>query len=754
MIETRDYEVYTIEEKYATTKVIIDFLKTFPQAYMVVIENNTGGGVFKGLLNLSIIKNKVKEGKLWAEEKVTVRGDMFIKAREFFEDKRNRNTPLPVVSKQGELLTFFIWNQNLERNEEYLRDRIEKILELLEGNNTLEFKDWDEYTDYYYRAAILAGKRNQIICSGRNWEVCFEDDLLKKAGVGEYPILVNSKGVHYPLEEHEVIPLYDLQKNYNANRIYIWLDAIWALPEGEKLIFKAGRMVEGFCELKQQREIARVFGKKVEDLEEIAKWDDVKIIVCNDREKKYLENYISEEKIILFADLYGWNTEVIMENEFQAYGKAGDLNRLKCEVFWTNMKASCVSAADRADIPALLLWEYNKENKTYQEYMEQVDKKLLWYSKERVYETQGMTSGMIKIKNFDLALERNKQFIIYGIHSHYTNQWMHILESFGIAYILMEDEEIENWYGYTVESIFELPYYDLDKVFVIINKPYHMLEEAVAMLRDYGISLEDNNCISIYEQIANQDRGTTLIDICAGPIPQMLGGENYPGYYVFGQNRKTDYKIMIVGGSTTDSTFYNYASWPEILYHKFQEAGKSVTIFNGAVGGYYSMQELSKLIRDIVILKPDIVISYSGVNDNGTAIRSVGYINGMVKENDDVENVFARWLRHEKMMQKVAEENGADFCCFAQPYLSLEHSSDKYEIMFQKADRGGAYHYYDEWKKSVKEVQGCPWFIDCTDLFEKNKNVYIDPCHVTIEGNQIIANFIYEHMQKNLGKSK
>jgi hypothetical protein len=45
--------------------------------------------------------------------------------------------------------------------------------------------------------------------------------------------------------------------------------------------------------------------------------------------------------------------------------------------------------------------------------------------------------------------------------------------------------------------------------------------------------------------------------------------------------------------------------------------GYSGTIVNGGTGGYSSNQELIKLIRDGLEFKPDIVISYSGINDMG-----------------------------------------------------------------------------------------------------------------------------------------
>ena len=74
--------------------------------------------------------------------------------------------------------------------------------------------------------------------------------------------------------------------------------------------------------------------------------------------------------------------------------------------------------------------------------------------------------------------------------------------------------------------------------------------------------------------------------------------------------------ILILGGSTTDPVEFGH-SWPEELAKIFIERHVSATVINGAAGGYSTNQELIKLIRDGLEFNPDIVISYSGVNDRG-----------------------------------------------------------------------------------------------------------------------------------------
>lgn len=74
--------------------------------------------------------------------------------------------------------------------------------------------------------------------------------------------------------------------------------------------------------------------------------------------------------------------------------------------------------------------------------------------------------------------------------------------------------------------------------------------------------------------------------------------------------------IVTLGGSTTDPNIGN-GSWPGELAHLMTSQGIAGTVINGGVAGYTTSQELLKMIRDVVELGPDIVISYSGINEQG-----------------------------------------------------------------------------------------------------------------------------------------
>ena len=76
----------------------------------------------------------------------------------------------------------------------------------------------------------------------------------------------------------------------------------------------------------------------------------------------------------------------------------------------------------------------------------------------------------------------------------------------------------------------------------------------------------------------------------------------------------SEFLIVALGGSTTSAILES--TWVPHLFSEFQQNhAKTLTIFNGGCGSFNSYCELAKLSRDIATLRPDVVISLSGVND-------------------------------------------------------------------------------------------------------------------------------------------
>jgi len=54
---------------------------------------------------------------------------------------------------------------------------------------------------------------------------------------------------------------------------------------------------------------------------------------------------------------------------------------------------------------------------------------------------------------------------------------------------------------------------------------------------------------------------------------------------------------------------------------------------------------------------------------------------------------------------------------------------------------------YDEVKRLMAE-RNHPWFIDMTNAFDGDQYIYIDFCHVTANGNEIIAERINQILEQ------
>lgn len=239
-------------------------------------------------------------------------------------------------------------------------------------------------------------------------------------------------------------------------------------------------------------------------------------------------------------------------------------------------------------------------------------------------------------------------------------------------------------------------------------------------------------------------------------------GSKYPGFAVYGEENKANYKIAILGNSTTDDNFtdFNGKCWPAFLYEKCKSSG--VTIYNGGSNGYTSTQELIKLIRDVLPLKPDMIIVYDGFIDiceNADKPFAFSYLNKLLEDarnGREIEiykgmeregSIFQNWLSNIVLMQAVAKASGSKFLAFAQPsrfYIEKENICEYFLSSTWFWDET-AKNQHLAFKKELKQqclMCGYDYIYDLTDIFDDKEDVYIDSCHLYDEGNEIIADEI------------
>ncbi len=249
-----------------------------------------------------------------------------------------------------------------------------------------------------------------------------------------------------------------------------------------------------------------------------------------------------------------------------------------------------------------------------------------------------------------------------------------------------------------------------------------------------------------------------------------LADSKYPGITVYGDDKEKDFKIAVLGNSTTDGKLFSFRSWPELMYDELHNKGlEHITVYNGGVVAYTSGQELLKLIRDVIPLKPDMIIVYDGFCDMTLRLPYLltnGYLNKIFKfasenmENDEVDGLFyekngsvyygietnqdrfEKWLSNMRTMHAIASDRNIRFYGFCQPMLSSKNgkTEDEKNILLS-VDSPVINHLINEsFRKQLNQMTELPVYIqDLSHIFDDEKDVYMDHCHVWEKGNQIIA---------------
>jgi hypothetical protein len=273
--------------------------------------------------------------------------------------------------------------------------------------------------------------------------------------------------------------------------------------------------------------------------------------------------------------------------------------------------------------------------------------------------------------------------------------------------------------------------------------------------------------------------------------------------------------IVCLGGSTTEPFLpilkrddeQNYSivangTWSEELSRMLEKREIRGTVFCGGTGWYIVFDDLLKLLRDVLEIKPDIVISYGGVNDlvmrrdfktynwisnkyhkekynDFYMIRCPLFPNlvrytmnrkslirvqereftpmelyGGVKSNlNEAEYMVRNW----KIMNEICKLHNIKFYGVLQPCVgSTEQTRNDEKLMSMRWNKN---HLHDDtlWQRcfdvlvknydlAKPEVLKYDFLYDFSDIFDKlDLNIiYQDWCHVNQEGNCIVAENMFQ----------
>lgn len=350
-------------------------------------------------------------------------------------------------------------------------------------------------------------------------------------------------------------------------------------------------------------------------------------------------------------------------------------------------------------------------------------------------------------------------------------------------------------YNFTGFLVDEYQYDELDKADEVLMLPEEILycdnyyviivaddkELAVKRLRTLGLRYSvDFSPVETIPHFLLYAR-KNVIDTNLGHTYKQKTGMN--GIDIYGIEHSGSYKIAVLGGSTTDGRLFPFKSWPEILYDKINS--ERLVVYNAGVSGYTSAQELIQLVRDIVLLAPDMILVYDGYNDTSEINACPGkyfeftYLKkaldfarehmshnwDFIQQDEETEEKvittpiignFENWLMNIEMMHAIAVDRGIRFYSFLQPMLSNKKNLTNKEkgILFEIEN----FHNLKRTSLMGKEFRNKiisaaathDYICDMSDIFDNHHDIYMDICHVREGANEIIATEILKRIEMPL----
>ena len=368
--------------------------------------------------------------------------------------------------------------------------------------------------------------------------------------------------------------------------------------------------------------------------------------------------------------------------------------------------------------------------------------------------------------------KKDRKLVIYGT-GEYALKCYQILQMLGyeIEYFVSSTDIETQIEHKQVVSIYDL-IYQPDEYYIYVCVEQVDYENLTYELKSLGYR-------ELYDYAPAWERGIDRIyDPHLGYICITVeSGKEYNGFYTIPANSDAKiYKILVLGGSTSDPWVGPIKLWCQILWEICQEHGYNVEVIIGGTMGYTSAQELLKLVRDGINLNVDLVISYSGTNDiydrgeypflhsfqldvctifdnREKGLRSS---RGLKRKKGDP---YYEWLQNERMMHGILNEFQIPFLAVHQPVL-WSKGGKKYidEITKEKLHRStivdtegyemaikNAYSARDKVKYDAENTE---WLYDFTTIFDDESEVYVDVVHHTEKGNRIIAEKMFVLLEK------
>lgn len=224
------------------------------------------------------------------------------------------------------------------------------------------------------------------------------------------------------------------------------------------------------------------------------------------------------------------------------------------------------------------------------------------------------------------------------------------------------------------------------------------------------------------------------------------------------------WRLMCIGNSTS---LWPDAAWSLELGKLLLAADHSVSIFNGAGKGNSSSQEVMRVLRDVSGIKPDIIVSLSGICDIGYLLngkgmpfrhkytrrvldgaKSAGLISDVVYGYPNELSPAEVWCLNQRLAKAAAEVQGVPLVTFLQAvqgYGTYSQSPEevafyatKSPVILKAADKPYG-ECVIEFYTEVKQIMAATpktyaHVVDFTEVFADCPGAYRDHRHQSPKG--------------------
>lgn len=560
--------------------------------------------------------------------------------------------------------------------------------------------------------------------------------------------------------------LYDVKKEYKDKNIYIW-DVNRSSLCVLRHCLERYLDIKGFV-LHENPYAERVYlNRPVLLLDEVLKDRNNIILVGGDIAEEDFPDRESGQ-IFYWKDVLEFNKELYTK-KVVVYGIGGGADNVCRFLDEKNIEVACfcvtsnkenkpiyrgkkvveVSDLNAGDDYAIIISVIKKQYKSE-------IRELLYNTEFDVYLDEFISDmdmlGCYMWQKLNTAVIQKKHVYLYSEKKNQLTSWMEwVLKTLGIGLQDYLYEQEDNQQG--IRNIYEVTLNSYDAKFIIICEiNSKKLVRVCDTVESMGFSLlkKDYTALVPHEYSSEYALKKYIVKSDALTGWSIKYSEDEECWKKYGKNKEADCVIMVLGDSTSAEVF-RPGSWVKELYNELRKRKINVTIYNGAHAGNSVAYAFLRLLRDGYYLKPDIVISMSCIND--MAYRkgcknqfNLGDSTGLSGVHSN-ESFYDFWLRNQKRMKLIAENDGAVFYSFLQPinmnkpFESLQEKS-WFELPTKKQ---GAREFFER----ANDNEG---YVNLLKLFWGDEDMYWDVCHYTEKANKVLADIVLQKIMPEIMK--